>query len=186
MLESQGTKKSVFKLITIVLGMFAFGFLLVPLYDIVCEVTGLNGKTAGRYQLSGNELVDEGRRVTVQFLTNRNANMSWSFRPQTRSVEVVPGELNEAQFFVRNDTDSTMVGKAIPSVTPFTAADYLHKTECFCFNQQPLDAGKEADMPLRFIVDRDLPKDIHVITLSYTIFDVTEMAAKQDSVAASK
>jgi cytochrome c oxidase assembly protein subunit 11 len=79
-----------------------------------------------------------------------------------------------------------MVSQTIPSIVPSRAAEYFHKTECFCFNQQPLDAGKEADMPLRFIVDRDLPKDIHVITLSYTIFDVTEMAAKQDSVAASK
>ena len=156
--------------------MFAFGFLLVPLYDIVCEVTGLNGKTAGRYQLSGNELVDEGRRVTVQFLTNRNANMSWSFRPQTRSVEVVPGELNEAQFFVRNDTDSTMVGKAIPSVTPFTAADYLHKTECFCFESQELKKGEELNMPLRFIVDRDIPEGLNRLTLSYTLYDITNSA----------
>ena len=176
MLESQGTKKSVFKLITIVLGMFAFGFLLVPLYDIVCEVTGLNGKTAGRYELSGNEPVDEGRRVTVQFLTNRNANMSWSFRPQTRSVEVVPGELNEAQFFVRNDTDSTMVGKAIPSVTPFTAADYLHKTECFCFESQELKKGEELNMPLRFIIDRDIPEGLNRLTLSYTLYDITNSA----------
>tara|TARA_Y100001933_G_C18711739_1_gene443572 strand:- start:280 stop:603 length:324 start_codon:yes stop_codon:yes gene_type:complete len=102
--------------------------------------------------------------------------MSWSFRPQTRSVEVVPGELNEAQFFVRNDTDSTMVGKAIPSVTPFTAADYLHKTECFCFESQELKKGEELNMPLRFIVDRDIPEGLNRLTLSYTLYDITNSA----------
>ena len=87
MLEAQGKKKGVLKLISIVFGMFAFGFMLVPLYDIVCEITGFNGKTAGAYKLSGEEALDENRLVTVQFLTNRNANMAWSFRPEVRSVE---------------------------------------------------------------------------------------------------
>jgi len=173
MLEAQGKKKGVLKLTSIVFGMFAFGFMLVPLYDIVCEVTGFNGKTAGIYKFSGKEAVDENRLVTVQFLTNRNANMPWSFRPEVRSVKVVPGEMNEAQFFVRNETESTMVGKAIPSVTPFKAADFLHKTECFCFESQELKKGEELDMPLRFIVDRDIPKDVDRLTLSYTLYDIT-------------
>ena len=92
MLEAEGKKRGVFKLTSIVVGMFAFGFMLVPLYDIVCEVTGFNGKTEGAYELSGKETVDESRLVTVQFLTNRNANMPWSFRPAVRSVKVIPGE----------------------------------------------------------------------------------------------
>ena len=173
MLEAQGKKRGVVKLASIVVGMFAFGFMLVPLYDIVCEVTGFNGKTAGAYELSGKETVDESRLVTVQFLTNRNANMPWSFRPAVRSVKVIPGELNEANFFVRNETESTMVGKAIPSVTPFKAADFLHKTECFCFESQKLEKGEELNMPLRFIVDREIPKDVDRLTLSYTLYDIT-------------
>ena len=173
MLEAQGKSKGVIKLVSVVFGMFAFGFLLVPLYDIVCEVTGFNGKTAGPYEVSGNEKVDHERLVTVQFLTNKNANMPWSFRPEVRSVKVVPGEMNEAQFFVRNETKSAMVGKAIPSVTPFKAADYLHKTECFCFESQRLEKGEELNMPLRFIVDRNIPKDVDRLTLSYTLYDIT-------------
>lgn len=173
MLEAQGKKRGVVKLTSIVFGMFAFGFMLVPLYDIVCEVTGFNGKTAGAYELSGKETVDESRLVTVQFLTNRNANMPWSFRPAVRSVKVIPGELNEANFVVRNETESTMVGKAIPSVTPFKAADFLHKTECFCFESQKLEKGEELNMPLRFIVDREIPKDVDRLTLSYTLYDIT-------------
>ena len=173
MLEAEGKKRGVFKLTSIVVGMFAFGFMLVPLYDIVCEVTGFNGKTEGAYELSGKETVDESRLVTVQFLTNRNANMPWSFRPAVRSVKVIPGELNEANFFVRNETESTMVGKAIPSVTPFKAADFLHKTECFCFESQKLDKGEELNMPLRFIVDPEIPKDVDRLTLSYTLYDIT-------------
>ncbi len=173
MLEAQGKKRGVFKLVSVVVGMFAFGFLLVPLYDIVCEVTGFNGKTAGAYQETGKEGVDESRLVTVQFLTNKNANMPWSFRPEVRSVHVVPGILNEANFIVRNETNVTMVGKAIPSVTPFKAADYLHKTECFCFESQKLEKGEELNMPLRFIVDRDIPADVNLLTLSYTLYDIT-------------
>ena len=173
MLEAEGKKRGVVKLTSIVFGMFAFGFMLVPLYDIVCEVTGFNGKTNGAYELSGQETVDKDRLVTVQFLTNRNANMPWSFRPAVRSVKVIPGELNEANFLVRNETESTMVGKAIPSVTPFKAADFLHKTECFCFESQKLDKGEELNMPLRFIVDREIPKDVDRLTLSYTLYDIT-------------
>ena len=67
-----------------------------------------------------------------------------------------------------------MVGQAVPSVTPFNAAEYLHKTECFCFEQQQLEQGEGLDMPLRFIVDSNLPKDVKTLTLSYTLYDVTE------------
>lgn len=165
--------KTVKQLLIVVVAMFGFGFAMVPLYDILCEVTGFNGKTAGKY-VAAEPMEVQDRVVTVQFLTNNNANMPWEFRPKVRSVQVRPGEMNNAEFYVRNVTAETMVGQAVPSVTPFRAAEFLHKTECFCFEQQRLGEGEELDMPLRFIVDTDLPRDVKTLTLSYTLFDVTE------------
>lgn len=158
----------------VVVGMFAFGFAMVPLYDLVCEVTGLNGKTAGKYVAEETQIVREDRVVTVQFLANNNADMPWQFRPEVRSMKVHPGKMNETNFYARNVTDKTMVAQAVPSVTPFSAAEYLHKTECFCFEQQLLEQGKGIDMPLRFIVDSDIPEHVKTLTLSYTLYDVTE------------
>ncbi|WP_288363462.1 cytochrome c oxidase assembly protein [uncultured Spongiibacter sp.] len=174
------------KLLVLVVAMFAFAmWVMPPLYNALCEVLGINGKTGGRYEVV-DSAVDESRTVKVQFVAQNNELMPWEFGPNTSQVEVHPGEPAMVTFYAKNTQSHYMVSQTIPSIVPSRAAEYFHKTECFCFNQQPLDAGKKADMPLRFIVDRDLPKDIHVITLSYTIFDVTEMAAKQDSVAASK
>jgi len=177
MSENKGglsTKRTTLKLLSVTVGMFAFGFALVPLYDIICDVTGLNGKTAGQYVAQQNERVVEDRVVKIQFITNNNGEMPWEFRPETRSLEVQPGELNATNFFVRNPSGSTIMAQAVPSVTPFRAAKYLHKTECFCFNQQELASGESLAMPLRFIVDADLPKDISTLTLSYTLYDITE------------
>ena len=101
--------------------------------------------------------------------------MPWEFWSDKGGMRVHPGNLSEAKFYVRNPTDRVMVGQAVPSVVPLTATDYFHKTECFCFNQQPLEGESSAEMPLQFIVDRELPADIRTITLSYTIFDVTAM-----------
>ena len=163
-------------LLLVVVGMFGFGFAMVPLYDIVCEVTGFNGKTSGPYKAVDTQTVDKERAVTIQFLANNNANMPWDFRPKVRSMVVHPGEMNTAEFYARNVTSNTMVAQAIPSVTPFSAAEYLHKTECFCFEQQQLAQGEELDMPLRFIIDRHLPEDVRTLTLSYTLYDITEQA----------
>lgn len=161
------------KLLAITVGMFGFGFLLVPLYDVICEVTGLNGKTGGRYEFVEAE-VDQTREVTVQFVSMNNAGMIWEFGPRQRQVTVHPGELMEVAFYARNPTDRTMIAQAIPSVSPMKAAALLHKTECFCFNQQELGPGEEIEMPLRFFVDQALPADVNKLTLSYTLFDITE------------
>lgn len=177
--------KTAGKLGVLVVAMFAFAmWVMPPLYDALCEVLGINGKTGGRYEVV-ESTVDTSRTVKVQFVAQNNEMMPWEFGPNTNQIEVHPGEPASVTFYAKNTEDYFMVSQTIPSIVPSRAAAYFHKTECFCFNQQPLDAGTEANMPLRFIVDRDLPKDIPVITLSYTIFDVTEMAAKQDSVAAS-
>lgn len=168
------TSRLALKLLFATVGMFAFGFALVPLYDVICDITGLNGKTGGRYEYSAvDAAVDESRVITVQFMTSNNAGMNWEFRPRVREVKVHPGELMEVDFYVRNPGNESMVAQAIPSVAPFRVADYMRKTECFCFNQQRLGPGEEMDMPLRFFVDQDIPANVNKLTLSYTLFDIT-------------
>ncbi|PSF13496.1 cytochrome c oxidase assembly protein [Marinobacter fuscus] len=157
-----------------VVGMFAFGFALVPLYDVFCEITGINGKTGGRYEASSTGQVDADRTVTVQFLASNGPGMSWEFRPVTRSIKVHPGEPVTVNFFAQNPGDTPMVGQAVPSLSPSEGTPYFHKTECFCFNQQPLEAGESTEMPLVFIVDPELPEYITKLTLSYTLYDQSQ------------
>lgn len=159
-----------------VIGMFAFGFALVPLYDVFCELTGINGKTGGRYESTAMAEADVTRKVQVQFLAQNGPGMPWIFRPVTRSIDVHPGQPVTVNFFVQNPTTEPMVGQAVPSLSPSEGTLYFHKTECFCFNQQPLAAGASTEMPLVFIVDRDLPEHITKLTLSYTLYDQSEPA----------
>lgn len=172
------TRTTVRKLCLIVVGMFGFGFALVPLYDVFCDITGLGGSTGGRYTYDESTIrLDENRQVQVHFMTNTNAGMPWDFWAAQGGVRVHPGALTEVTFYVRNNTDRRMVGQAVPSVVPVTAANYFHKTECFCFTSQVLEPGEMLAMPLRFIVDSQLPKNVQSIALSYALFDVTEPAA---------
>jgi len=162
----------------VAVAMFGFGYLLVPLYDVFCEITGLNGKTGrldeaavvARYQ------PDLSRSVTVQFVANNNLGMPWEFGPVIASMQVHPGKIYTTSFKARNPTSRDMIGQAVPSVAPGKASRYFNKTECFCFSQQPLAAGESKDMPVRFIVDPNLPKDVGTLTLAYTVFDVTQTA----------
>lgn len=168
---------TVIKLVTVAVAMFAFVFVvMVPLYDVLCDALGINGKTSSQAYTSVQAEVDESRLVTVQFVATNNEGMPWEFGPSTTAMKVHPGAVNDTVFYARNPLPRAMVAQAIPSVSPARAAEYFHKTECFCFNQQPLEGRAEADMPLQFIIDQDLPRDIKTITLSYTIFDVTDMA----------
>lgn len=185
-MAEQSVVKTVTKLAVTAVAMFAFVFVvMVPLYDTLCQVLGINGKTQGKVDYETVQAgVDESRTVKVQFVASNAEGMVWAFRPTQTQLKVHPGAVNTTQFFAQNPTAEHMVAQAVPSIVPARAAAYFHKTECFCFNQQPLDGGKTAEMPLQFIVDRDLPADIHTITLSYTIFDVTEMAGGQGDVAA--
>ena len=167
--------KLVAKLLLGVVAMFGFGFALVPIYDVFCKVTGLNGKTGGRvaYEVGAAD-VDLARTVTLQFVTMNNISMNWVFHPLQNEIEIHPGELNEVKFYAKNPSSVRMVAQAVPSVAPSGSASFLHKTECFCFTRQVLEAGQEIEMPVRFFVDKALPKDVHKMTLSYTLFDVTE------------
>ena len=150
MADSISMKKLVTRLMIVVVAMFVFGFALVPIYDVMCKAFGINGKTAGQYE--GEQVADASRQVRVQFLS-------------TNAVEMV--------FVAHNPTDRPMSAQAVPSIAPSTAAAYFHKTECFCFTQQVLQPGERIEMPMRFIVDRDMPKDVKHLTLSYTLFDIT-------------
>ena len=165
------------KLAGVAVIMFAFVFVvMVPLYNVLCDALGINGKTSGEAYTAVPAAVDETRTVTVQFVATNNDGMPWSFAPSTTTMKVHPGAVNSTVFMASNPLPVDMVGQAIPSISPSRAVEYFHKTECFCFNQQPLAGGAAAELPLQFIVDQDLPRDIQTITLSYTIFDVTKMA----------
>ena len=179
MAESAGqTKGTVLRLVLGGVGMFGFAFALVPLYDVICEVTGLNGKTGGRYEAAPAALKpDLSRDVQVRFVTNTNAAMPWHFGAKQGGMTVNPGGVNVAMFYAENPTDRPMVAQTIPSIAPGRAASYFHKTECFCFDQQVLMPGEKVEMPMRFIVDRDLPEGVVTISLSYTMFDITDQAS---------
>ncbi|GAA0855012.1 cytochrome c oxidase assembly protein [Aliiglaciecola litoralis] len=168
--------KLVFKLVATVFLMFGFAFALVPLYDVFCDITGINGRTADSAAVYESVEVDRSRKITIEFITRTNTGMPWEFKAQTRKVEVFPGEMNQVDFYVKNATNKDYVAQAIPSVSPGTAALYINKTECFCFNHQPLAAGAEAVMPMKFYIDPQLPKDITFFTLQYTLYDVTASA----------
>jgi len=179
-MSGSAVNKLVGKLLVVVVAMFAFVFVvMVPLYDVLCDALGINGKTGGQYEAVAAE-VDDSRTVKVQFLARNNDGMVWEFQPETKIIRVHPGELQQTVFQARNVARHDMVAQAIPSISPARAAAYFNKTECFCFNQQALGAGESADLPLRFIVDQELPRDISTITLSYTLFDVTERVATSD------
>lgn len=163
-------KKIVQNLLAVVFGMFCFGFALVPLYDVFCEYTGLNGKTGVQYVSEEQMQVDATREITVDFVANTGGDMPWEFEPTTRAVTVHPGEATRINYYVKNNTDKDIIGRAVPSVTPGQAASYFQKTECFCFTEQVLKAGEKKDMPVVFIVDPAIDEDVKEITLSYTFF----------------
>ena len=172
--------KTVSKILLLVAGMFCFAFALVPLYDVFCKITGINGKTNTEAAIYTAVDIDETRTITVDFITRTNSGMPWEFSAQTRKIDVHPGQMNEVAFYVRNPTSRDIIAQAVPSVTPGMAALYLNKTECFCFQHQPLKAGEEALMPMVFYIDPQLPEDITFFTLQYTLYDITESA--QDAV----
>ncbi len=167
-------RKLVGKLTLLVLCMFGFGFALVPLYDLLCEITGINGKTNTVAYTDIKQPVDTSREINVQFIAINNDKMSWAFRPTARTIKVNPGAPTETFFYAKNPMDYQMTGQAVPSVSPARAAAYFHKVECFCFDQQILESGEDVEMGLQFVIDNDLPDDVRTITLTYTLFDVTE------------
>ena len=166
-------RKNIVILFFIPVLMFGFGYLMVPIYDIFCELTGLNGKTGSiTVQRVGKMKVDESRMIKVEFMANRNQDMPIDFAPNERSMMVHPGKTYRATYQARNRKDTAMVGQAVPSVAPSAASTYFNKIECFCFSQQAFAAGETRELPLVFVLHPDLPEAIETITLSYTFFEV--------------
>ncbi len=163
-------KKIITRLLFAVVAMFGFGFALVPLYDVFCDITGINGKTGDQITLSETMKVDTSREIKVEFVASLNAEMPWEFRPVQKSVRVHPGEPTRIDYVAINKTDNRIIGQAVPSVAPGLAAQYFQKTECFCFTEQILEAKEQKIMPVIFVVDPGISEDINEITLSYTFF----------------
>jgi cytochrome c oxidase assembly protein subunit 11 len=171
------------RLLLLVAGAFLFAFAMVPLYNVLCEVTGLNGKTSGRGGFTAGGLnataaatpystIDKSRNLRVEFTGTIMPGLPWDMRPLTVAVDVHPGEMQQVRYLVRNTSDRAIVGQAIPSITPGQAAQYFEKIECFCFNQQTLGPGEAREMPLTFIVKPEVDRDISQITLSYAFFSI--------------
>ena len=167
------------KLIAIALGSFAFGFALVPLYNVLCAVTGYGDQSRLRERSSAIEQPQLERRVTVEFLADVASSGTFEFRPVARSLEVHPGQLTTAQFYARNLTGRDTVAQAVPNITPSQVATYFHKTECFCFAPQHFKAGETRTLPVRFIIDRELPQHIELMTLAYTFYDESSRVTRR-------
>ncbi|MBL0351214.1 MAG: cytochrome c oxidase assembly protein [Candidatus Dechloromonas phosphoritropha] len=173
------------RLLLLVAGAFAFAFALVPLYNVLCAATGLNGKTAGPNPIRDGfgiggftaktapvASVDLTRKITVEFTGTVMPGLPWDMRPLTVDLDVHPGELQQVAYLVRNTSDHEITGQAVPSVTPGKAAQYFDKIECFCFSQQTLGPGESREMPLAFIIKSGVDRDITQITLSYAFFGI--------------
>lgn len=165
------------KLVVVALGMFAFGYALVPIYRAICEATGINILALGERNLPGkaktdpvNTQVDTSRTITVEFDTNVRG--PWHFKPEVRSMQVHPGQLATVMYEFQNVQNRTMAAQAIPSYAPRQAANHFTKLECFCFTQYTLAPGEKRQWPVAFVIDPKLPKDVKTITLSYTFFEV--------------
>jgi len=160
--------------------MFGFGFALVPLYDVMCKALGINGKTNEVAAIQPASMqIDESRTIRVQFMAHVSNDMPWKFAPKTTHMDVHPGQVIQTAFLANNLSGEELVGQAVPSVSPGQGATYFNKIECFCFHQQPLSAKADAEMPLIFYIEPDIPDSIHTLTLSYTLYNITEKVAPQ-------
>ncbi|HCG6605056.1 TPA: cytochrome c oxidase assembly protein [Vibrio parahaemolyticus] len=171
MAEKSSHKKLTIKLVLATFAMFGFGFALVPLYNVMCDALGINGKTSdvAAIQPTGMQ-ADLSRTIRVEFMAHVNPDMPWEFKPKVISMNVHPGEVVQTEYLAFNESGQRLVGQAVPSVSPGNGAAYFNKIECFCFTQQPLDGKQHAQMPLIFYIEPDLPDSIHTLTLSYTLY----------------
>ena len=169
------TKSLAGRLLLLAVAMFGFGFLLVPIYDAFCEITGLGGKTNSVAATDVVTSVDKTREINLEFVTTVNQYAPWEFHSQVKKMTVHPGGMYEAIFIARNLTNKAKVAQAVPSVAPQQAAKHFRKLECFCFTSQEFSPGEEKEMPVRFIIDSELPDYIDTITLSYTFFDTARL-----------
>jgi cytochrome c oxidase assembly protein subunit 11 len=180
LLRDKANKNLTMKLLVFAAGSFAFGFALVPLYDVLCDVTGFGSQKNLSRVYAATEKPDPNRTITVDFVAELPSVGNWEFRPIVRSMKIHPGKLYDAQFFAHNLTGKDTVAQAVPNVAPSKASLYFHKTECFCFRPQRFAAGQQRDMPIRFIVDAALPRNIDQITLAYTFYDSSTQVSSRN------
>lgn len=169
------------KMLLIAILMFGFGFTLVPLYDVFCELTGLNGRSPAKNSLGTQFEVDTNRQVTVELVSNVNTNVPWQFQPNIHKLKVRPGQLYTASFSATNPTQHSKVIQAVSSIAPGQAARYFSKLECFCFSRQRFAPREKRELPLRFAIDPALPKKFGTLSLAYTLFDITEQASDRSA-----
>ena len=168
------------KLLLLAVAMFGFGYMLVPLYNVFCEITGFGGRT-NTVAAASEENPDFSRSIRVEFVTTVNEYAPWEFGAERDSMEVTPGKMYYANFTAKNLTGETKVAQAVPSVAPISASGHFKKIECFCFTNQEFQANEERAMPLQFIVDPDLPEYVDTITLQYTFYDTVRVSANDGS-----
>lgn len=176
---SRANRRLTLRLFALTAAMFGFGYALVPLYDIVCDITGFNGRTGIVSEPAPAEAaaaVDPDRVVKVQFVATVNSGLRWEFRGPAEPLEVRPGRVYEADFSASNLSNRPVVGQAVPSVSPVAAAAHFNKIECFCFTRQRLEPGESRTMPVRFVVDGEIPERIGILTLGYTFFEAEPVA----------
>lgn len=168
-------RNATLRLVGAVLAMFAFGYALVPLYNLVCEITGYNGRNSATTTVAdiSNYQPDVSRTVKIEFVTSVDINLPWKFWGPDENITLHPGEMTTVEFYATNKATEPRIGQAIPSVSPREGSKYFRKTECFCFNEQYFEAGETRVMPVTFLVDPALPADVDTITLSYTFFRST-------------
>lgn len=171
MSSKRDTKSTTWKLFLIPVAMFGFGYLMVPLYDVFCDVTGLNGKTGAISAAEASRQARaEDRLIKVEFISSVNQSGAWEFKPDQFTMMVHPGQVYQASYTASNLLDQPAVSQSIPSVAPSKAAQHFNKTECFCFTEQNFEAKETRSMPVTFIIDPYLPDDVDTVTLSYTLF----------------
>jgi cytochrome c oxidase assembly protein subunit 11 len=178
--DTRAHRNLALKLGAVTLGAFGFGFALVPLYDVLCAVTGYGDRSElSRAAEEMPATVDSSRLVTIEFIANLPTVGSWDFKPEVRTMQVQPGRLYEAKFLAGNRTGQPTWAQAIPDVSPSKATPYFRKTDCFCFTPQHFGVGESRDMSVRFFVDPQLPKQVDRITLSYTFYDTQAPVARR-------
>lgn len=168
-------KKLIGALLAVAVGMFGFGFAMVPLYEVFCEITGVrleNGTGQIAQDEAPNEATERWVRVHLDAAVDRG--LPWHFGPSEKFVRVQVGALTETSYQATNRSREAVVGHAVPSVAPVEASIYFAKTECFCFTEQLLEAGETRDMPVRFVIDPELPADIKELTLSYRFYNTQD------------
>ena len=177
---SRANRRLAFRLFAVTAAMFGFGYALVPLYDFVCDVTGFNGRTGVVSEpapsAAAAAVSDPDRVVKVQFVATVNSGLRWEFSGPAEPFEVSPGRVYEADFSASNLSNRPVVGQAVPSVSPVAAAAHFNKIECFCFTRQRLEPGETRTMPVRFVVDEEIPERIGILTLGYTFFEAEPVA----------